>query len=205
MSAVNAPTARYGSAVVWSGTEMILWSGITLASPSFSYPIDGRRYNPVTDIWTQLASPPPPARISHSAVWTGSEMIIWGGAATSTFFNDGAVFNPPLNTWRQTASTGAPSVRRDHSTVWTGTEMIIFGGSASGPTYLNDLGRYNPATNAWNPAVPTGTPPTVRTLAHRSLDGHGNARLGRQRRRRQRCAATAAASIRPRMPGRRSA
>ncbi len=161
MSAVNAPTARYSGAVVWSGTEMILWSGITSVTV---YPSDGRRYNPVTDIWTQLASPSPVARTSHSAIWTGSEMIIWGGAAQTTNFNDGALFNPPLNTWRQTASTGAPTIRRDHSTVWTGTEMIIFGGFGGGSTYYNDIGRYNPATNAWNPAVPTGTPPATRQL-----------------------------------------
>ncbi len=164
MSAVNAPTARYSGAVVWSGTEMILWSGVTPPPPSFVYPIDGRRYNPVTDIWTQLASPPPPARTSHSAIWTGSEMIIWGGAAQTTNFNDGALFNPPLNSWRQTASTGAPTIRRDHSAVWTGTEMIVFGGFGGGSTYYNDLGRYNPATNAWNAAVPAGTPPTTRQL-----------------------------------------
>src|SRR4029077_17971043 len=40
----------------------------------------GGGYDPITDNWraTSLTNAPD-ARDSHTAVWTGSEMIVWGG------------------------------------------------------------------------------------------------------------------------------
>ena len=56
------------------------------------------------DIWQlRLNGLPPARRASHSAVWTGSEMIICGG-----FFNDGARYNPTTDTWTPTSAGGAP-------------------------------------------------------------------------------------------------
>ena len=40
----------------------------------------GGRYNPSTDSWTATSTTnAPTARVTHTAVWTGSEMIVWGG------------------------------------------------------------------------------------------------------------------------------
>ena len=40
----------------------------------------GGRYNPSTDSWTATSTTnAPSARDDHTAVWTGSEMIVWGG------------------------------------------------------------------------------------------------------------------------------
>ena len=40
----------------------------------------GGRYNPGTDSWTATSTTnAPAARYVHTAVWTGSEMIVWGG------------------------------------------------------------------------------------------------------------------------------
>ena len=40
----------------------------------------GGRYNPSTDSWTATSTTnAPAARFVHTAVWTGSEMIVWGG------------------------------------------------------------------------------------------------------------------------------
>ena len=40
----------------------------------------GGRYNPSTDSWTATSTTDAPAaRAGHTAVWTGSEMIVWGG------------------------------------------------------------------------------------------------------------------------------
>ena len=58
--------------------EMIIWGGEI-------YPITvdfgtGGRYNPSTDTWTRTSTIGAPApRALHAAVWTGSEMIVWGG------------------------------------------------------------------------------------------------------------------------------
>ena len=46
----------------------------------------GGRYNPSTDSWTATSTTnAPSARADHTAVWTGSEMIVWGGGDAATF------------------------------------------------------------------------------------------------------------------------
>jgi hypothetical protein len=51
----------------------------------------GGRYNPDTDSWTATSiTNAPSARYVPTGVWTGSEMIVWGGAASgSAYFNSG--------------------------------------------------------------------------------------------------------------------
>ena len=57
------------------GSEMIVWGGYNSSQLN-----TGGRYNPSTDSWTATSTTNvPSARQSHTAVWTGSEMIIWGG------------------------------------------------------------------------------------------------------------------------------
>src|ERR687892_1566238 len=50
--------------------------------------------------WT----PVPPAPISprgfHAAVWTGSEMVVWGGSSAGRLFAHGAAYDPASSTWR---------------------------------------------------------------------------------------------------------
>ena len=40
----------------------------------------GARYDPSTDTWTGISGIGAPiGRTGHSAIWTGSEMTVWGG------------------------------------------------------------------------------------------------------------------------------
>jgi hypothetical protein len=56
---------------------MIVWSGFM---ESCDVPNGGARYEPITDSWTPTnTANPPVAREYHTAVWTGSQMIVWGG------------------------------------------------------------------------------------------------------------------------------
>ena len=41
----------------------------------------------------------PAARISHTAVWSGNEMIVWGGSDINTFLNTGGRYNPSTDSW----------------------------------------------------------------------------------------------------------
>ncbi|MEO5721839.1 MAG: dockerin type I domain-containing protein, partial [Chthoniobacterales bacterium] len=88
----------------------------------------------------------------HTAVWTGQEMIVWGGAAAGALSNTGGRYDPATDGWLATNPTDAPSPRWIHSAVWTGSEMIIWGGLVNGdfPFQSTNTGaRYNPATGAW--------------------------------------------------------
>jgi N-acetylneuraminic acid mutarotase len=104
----------------------------------------------VADAWQPRdLGPPLVARSSHTAVWTGSEMIIWGGANDAAVFNDGGRYNPAADNWTAVTTSGAPGPRFEHTAVWTGTEMIVWGG-LDNTNILNDGGRYNPAGNSWS-------------------------------------------------------
>ena len=70
----------------------------------------------------------PAGRDSHTAVWTGSEMIVWGGYDGSAWLNTGSRYNPSTDSWTATSLTNAPGARGVHTAVWTGTEMIVWGG-----------------------------------------------------------------------------
>ena len=65
----------------------------------------------------------------HTAVWTGSEMIVWGGYDGGNVLNTGGRYNPSTDSWTATSTTNAPAARTDHTAVWTGSEMIVWGGA----------------------------------------------------------------------------
>src|SRR5437764_1693575 len=89
----------------------------------------GGRYNPSTDSWTATSSTnAPTGRESHTAVWTGTEMIVWGGNSSGSYLNTGGRYNPSTDSWTATSTTNAPTARSGHTAVWTGTQMIVWGG-----------------------------------------------------------------------------
>jgi hypothetical protein len=137
----GAPEARFLHTAVWTGTEMIVWGGAVFDGSEFLYVNDGARYRPATNSWTPTAtSGAPVARSEHKAVWTGSEMIVWGGINGPTPLNTGGYYNPAANLWSPNPAAGAPSARFGHTAVWSGAEMIAWGGFSS-PTYFNDGAR----------------------------------------------------------------
>jgi len=88
--------------------------------------------NPCGAGWCTLpVTDSPTRRYDHTAVWTGTEMIVWGGnnGCSSCDVQSGGRFNPSTNVWSGLDVTDAPSPRYDHSAIWTGSEMIIWGGN----------------------------------------------------------------------------
>lgn len=167
MSTVGAPQARWGHTAIWTGTEMIIWGGYSGAF-DFVTLNTGARYNPQTDTWTPVSmTGAPPARFAHTAIWTGTEMIIWGGNICSTCSNqglaDGSRYDPGTNTWSPIQATNAPSARGRHSAVWTGTDMIVWGGfyddsNTLGITYFDTGGIYNPVSDTWTTTTLANAP-----------------------------------------------
>ena len=68
---------------------------------------DGARYVPWSDTWTAVATGTMSGRNYHAAVWTGREMIVWGGYDGGDPLNTGGVYDPGTDTWTAT-STGIP-------------------------------------------------------------------------------------------------
>ena len=64
-------------------------------------PFDALSYDTATDTWRTL--PRPPTNAGRLAVWTGKELVGWGGGCCGDAFSDGAAFNPATNRWRKLA------------------------------------------------------------------------------------------------------
>ena len=77
---------------------MIVWGGWGCTNHCILN--TGGKYNPSTDSWTATSTTNAPSvRQVHTAVWTGSEMIVWGGADNSGVpLNTGGRYNPSTNT-----------------------------------------------------------------------------------------------------------
>jgi N-acetylneuraminic acid mutarotase len=157
-STTGVPLARFSHTAVWTGSRMIVWGGQDPTSPG--YCSTGGQYDPVTDAWSATTTTgAPSARESHTAIWTGSRMIVWGGGTSDA----GGRYDPDDDTWSATSLTGAPSARSSHTAVWTGSRMIVWGGYGSSSVgyslvNVNTGGEYDPATDTWSATTTTGAP-----------------------------------------------
>jgi N-acetylneuraminic acid mutarotase len=159
-STTNVPGARFSHTAVWTGSEMIVWGG---SGDTINFFFNtGGRYNPSTNSWTATSTVnAPAARNAHTAVWTGTQMIVWGGQGQNGPSNTGGRYNPSTNSWTATSTANAPEGREFHTAVWTGSKMIVWGGQRANAVSVNTGGRYNPSTNSWT-ATSIGNAPDVR-------------------------------------------
>jgi hypothetical protein len=75
-----------------------------------------------------------------AAVWTGSELVLWGG--TSPDQNDGAAYDPVGDTWRSIPPAPIDtSPQRWSRAVWTGDEVVVFHGRSAA--------AWDPRSNGW--------------------------------------------------------
>ena len=97
--------------------------------PLVGYVNTGGSYDPSTDTWASTSTAgAPSARDYHTAVWTGSEMVVWGGSdLPAGYLNTGGRYDPSTDTWASTSTAGAPAARQEHTAVWTGSEMVVWG------------------------------------------------------------------------------
>ena len=111
--------------------------------------------------WTPIAAAPIAGRISAGVVWTGSEMIVWGGVHRSAGGGrqegDGAAYDPSANSWEKLApAPGGLKGGGGQAAAWTGSQAAFwFGNSPDGPV---GTAVYDPAAGSWRrlPAGPLG-------------------------------------------------
>ena len=160
-----AVPGRLGHSTVWTGGKMIVWGGYSVdAGNVYTYLNSGGIFNPVPDQWTAINTAGAPAgRYGHTAVWTGVEMIAWGGSSATYpyIFADGGRYNLSGDAWTMIAVPAATlSGRSGHMAVWTGTEMLIWGGDGYGPggiyrNWQSGGARFDPTgTGTWSPIAP---------------------------------------------------
>lgn len=133
-----------GRSGVWTGEEMLVWGG-EVGDGSHGRPDNGAAYHPRTDTWVELPPSPSWSLAGHSAIWTGNEMVVWGGVGME---DRGAAFDPGSATWRTIAPAPIDG-RFRHAAVWTGTEMIVWGGRAEGGALRASGAAYDPRADSW--------------------------------------------------------
>lgn len=141
------PDARPSAVSVWngrqpSGRDLVYWGGesgygsVTEAN--------GFTWDPNTNAWSPMSDSPLEAR----AVFTGAEVVIWGGYGQwPNLLADGAAYDPATDTWRMLPQ--APlAAASPLATVWTGEEMLVWG-STDRLAKSTEGAAYNPTTDEW--------------------------------------------------------
>src|SRR6185295_18653030 len=103
-----------------TGSEMIVTNAVW-----------GGRFDPATNDWSPVENENPDVVAGRfSSVWTGDEMILWGGFDEEGYYpvNLGARYNPGTDQWLPTSTVGAPSGRYDQNAIWIGNRMLVWGG-----------------------------------------------------------------------------
>jgi len=159
-----------GASVVWTGNELLVWGGASGAEDRQLH-ADGAAYDPGSGAWRLLPASPLSPRVGQAAVWTGTEMVIWGGdqrggANPSSATGDGAAYDPATNRW--SLLPAAPlSPRADATAIWTGAEVVVLGAETSqadgSSQNHGDGAAYDPSTNRWQ-HIPAPVPPSGHTL-----------------------------------------
>ncbi len=136
-------------ATVWTGTRMLVWG-----------PFDALSYDPAANRWRTL--PRPPTNAGRLAVWTGKELVGWGGGCCGDAFSDGAAYNPATNRWRKLPVSPLAGSQSPVG-AWTGRELVILVGNLDPdgkpwPARLARAAAYDPARNSWRrlPPLPDG-------------------------------------------------
>lgn len=113
--------------------------------------------------WATMAPSPLDARFAPASLWTGDELIIWGGHdLAGEEYVDGAAYDPVTDTWRQMADFPFDHRRRDGVGVgedggWTTQgvpgvwfeDRAMFVVSNAEEPWAWDVVAYDPATDAW--------------------------------------------------------
>lgn len=133
-----------GAASVFTGSRILQFGGEFTAGNSGQVLFPG-----AGTVGSMSAVNAPAGRIEHSAVWTGREMIVFGGRDGSSYLNDAHRYDPFADTWTACSASGAPAARANHTAVWTGAEMVVIGGHDGAFAPFKDGAAYDPATDTW--------------------------------------------------------
>lgn len=166
--------ARFAHTVTWTDEEVIVWGGEPTYNETGLGFGDGAAYDPDADTWRMLPTPPVVDTSYHVAVWSGTEVLFFGGRQDP---RQVLAFHPGIGAWR----TGSPLPF--DLTKWTG-DAVWFDDQA---LVLTDAGlaAYDPANDEWTtlPAPPLEAMPadgtyTLLTDGQEALVAVGGGRGG---------------------------
>jgi hypothetical protein len=171
-----SPLSPRGSSVsVWTGSELLVWSGIPSTSDMCEMGegggmcgepavFDGAAYSPATDTWRTMAEGPVPAagaptQVIPVGVWTGSELVVWGGWGSPI----AAAYDPVTDRWRDLPPGPLADRQEQAMVVWDGRVGVLGGQQPFGDYESEqrlDGALLDPSTGEWSslPDLPAGDP-----------------------------------------------
>lgn len=126
LAAAGAPSPRAYHSTVWTGAEMFVWGGSR--SINGGNPLgDGAAYDPVRNVWRELQGGGPTPRFAEATAWSGTEMIVVGGATRRVGDALADVWAlHPRRGWRRLPDL--PEPRAFSSTFVVDGEVFVLGG-----------------------------------------------------------------------------
>lgn len=135
-----------GPSGAWTGSRLIVV--VSGSDPDgHAYPQRLARaaaFDPAAESWQRI-TPPPSPRAGAATVWTGSELLLVGGAGPSGgryVARTGFAYDPHRNTWRRLPPL--PRLRPGFAAIWAAGRVLLWGGDG------NTRGaQYPPAAGRW--------------------------------------------------------
>ena len=148
----GSTSVRGGAVVASIGDDLVVWGGHVAAdfNARTGKAASGGVRLGADGAWRAMATKrQPSARSATSHVWTGRELLVWGGWKAGKPRFDGAAYDPAADAWRKLA-TGDASEVEARACVWTGRELWVWGsGGERGRAHA-----YDPTGDAWRTIAP---------------------------------------------------
>ncbi|MDT3442750.1 hypothetical protein [Pseudofrankia sp. BMG5.37] len=159
--------------VAVSDTTVYLWGGSIVGSTNGGAYETGSdlAFDVATRTWSKLPPAPIESRTGAVAVWTGKELVVWGGSRElaprpdgqrTQVFTDGAAYDPSTRAWTVLPPVSVPASLVPVKAVAASGKVVIWAqaeGRGSDPAEGRTL-VYDPATRQWTvaPGPPLTTP-----------------------------------------------
>lgn len=164
----NGAPSRFGAQTIWTGDKLVVWGGYKRAGVTSVWQNSGAIYDQRTGQWSDVKCQFGPSELGdqtryegapvQTVVWTGSEVVVFGGALIGGKA-PGGMFNPSAanHACRQLSSSGYPANNIAHTAVWAEDRMIIFGGNQH-RSVSDGSASFDPKTNKWTAIGNYGAP-----------------------------------------------
>lgn len=157
-----APRRDFVSVV--AADRWFIWGGLGASG----YLDDGALFDPSSDAWEPIAAPAWDGadggadagggaesfvgRSDVAAVWTGSEIVLFGGRGAGDAVSGVGARWAHATGWSAISTQGAPSARVGASAVWSPSagRVIVWGGAGKYGAAAAGGGRYAPSDDAWS-------------------------------------------------------
>jgi len=154
------------AAIAWTGRELLVWGGMGRDRLVHA---DGAAFDPATGRWRPLPSAPQAQQFDRRnghAVWTGRELLVWGGTAPEDGARaegpmrpgDGLAYDPARDAWRRLPAPPRPLPPSAGLALWTGRKLLVVDAEADREVAEGGLAgaAYDPVADRWRmlPASP---------------------------------------------------